>query len=98
MSKDNYENYKIKSSEESINEFFKKSTIWKDIKGLALDGIEDLRTNLEDIKRTNDESLVIRGMILKTRNLVDLQTEMLQTKQVQDETAALEAAQEEKEN
>lgn len=100
MSKDSYDNYIIKSNITRIQEFFEKDLIWQDIKYLGLDAIDDLHKDLESLNRTEAETNSIRGEIKRIRAFLSLETDLLESKLLQDESAALAAneREEEKEN
>lgn len=93
MSKDKYNNYIIRSTQNVIEEFF-GSIMWKDIAGLIEADIEDNRDQLENPLLNEVATTLLRGAILQSKGLLELPNDMLQVKEVQDE-AALEAAEEE---
>lgn len=97
MSKDKYDTHIVRSSQGSIEEFF-DSLIWKDIKGLREDGITALHVELETETIDHNQSMFIRGKIKCLRDFINLETELLDAKKLQDEVAALEAAEKENEN
>ena len=91
MSRDKYDNPRVRSSIASIEEFFERSAIWQDIKDFGFSAIEDLHIRIEKPTTSYEDTLIIRGEIMRVRDFLALESDLLETKKLQDESDALEA-------
>ena len=74
--------HRINSSYEDLERFF-NGTLWKDIKAVLEEGIEDGHEELEDITSTEKKHDFVRGKIDQIRRLANFDEHMLDYKKLQ---------------
>jgi hypothetical protein len=79
----------LTSSEIALEEFFKRSTIWKDIANLLNEGLADALAEMIDPNLREPGVDVVRGRIMQLQYVLNLPETMKELKEQQAEDAML---------